>query len=307
MAVVLDRDRRWDGLRINSPEDLEPILEGIRFVPQVSEDVIKRFERVKSVIRFSFYDYDLLDVALDYSLLTLELAIKKRYQELEGTEPVKKRFAQLIHWGFSRNLFEPNKKSMQSLRELRGITAHPRRYSLLGYPAYDQIIFIMSLINGMYEDTELRRQRWQVLRKVNDHLREIVKHGANMKADKASTRIFLARLLHVENRFSPAIYHFAFWPIFDMPTGKSMSIDEGEPVIVSASEYDFQERGIRLVPKGDSCSSITVEKLEDPADISSFEVWINTLRQEHPVEVSYIEFELSKIQYFLYTQGFPKH
>ena len=42
VTMFLQRDRRWDSMRIQSTDDFKPILENIRFVKGVSEDVKNR-------------------------------------------------------------------------------------------------------------------------------------------------------------------------------------------------------------------------------------------------------------------------
>ncbi len=305
MAASLERDDRWDGLGIDSPGDMESIIGRIKFVPQVSEDVVKRFERVKSVLRFSYFDYDLSDVALDYSLLTLELGIKKRFQEIEG-DPEERGLSQLIHWGSRRNLFEPDANRLESLTQLRDVTAHPGRYSLMGYLAYDPIIYIVSLINDMYEDAGLRRERRRIVRNVNRSLHGIVEHGAVMKSADASIGIFLARLLQVENRVHPEIYHFAFWPVFNIPADKAAPINEGKPIVITTTDFKLQDGGARLVVEGVSHAPITVEKFRDASDIGWFDAWLATFEQDVRPEVLTIEGELSRISYLLYTQTLPE-
>ena len=297
MPFNLQRDARWNSMGINASDDFEPIIKRIRFVSGVSKDVESRFERVKSAIRFSFYDYDLLDVALDYSLFTLELAIKKRYQDLEQADPADIGLAGLIKWGCNKNLFEPSEESMLSLKELRNNAAHPRRYSLWGYIAYDPIIFIVDVINGMYEDPLLRRKRKGEIERVNTILEGILREGALLREGSSVRRIFKASLLHFENRIEPSTYYFAVWQTFELIPDHDGAIDEGEPLLIKTSEFHMLGNGaLSLITNDPSQKEVIIEESHDESDTRFMRDWMRNLGENHHPEVSYIEFTLAQLR-----------
>ena len=67
-------DPRWEMQHIHSPEEFgKQYLDPIYLTSSVHEDIQKRVENVKRILFFAYYEYELLDIANDHLLLTVEL------------------------------------------------------------------------------------------------------------------------------------------------------------------------------------------------------------------------------------------
>ncbi len=294
MTNKLRPDSRWQTSGVKSIDDFTPVLNSISFLDGVSEDVQKRFERVKSILCFSYYDYELLDVAADYALLSLELAISQRYTQLEHREPGNKTLKPLIAWGVKNNLFELKDLALQSLEALRNFSAHPRRYLISGLTSIDLVLHTVGLINGMYQDVDLRRQRNSVMDQVNGALEELLPNGALVEVGGARLKVFKTVLLHYENRVNPPLYYFAFWKTFDLTPDESNTIHEGEPLIIQATRYETVDDSVVLISANSSI--IRIVKPSIPADIEELSRWISDLNQKHTPEAAHVRFELSLLR-----------
>lgn len=294
MTDHLRPDSRWQTSGVKSMEDFASVLNVIAFVEGVSEDVRRRFDRVRGLIEMSLYNYELLDVAADYALLTVQLAIYQRYLQLEGKEPEEDRLFDLINWGIGRDLFESDGGSLTALRHLRNFAAHPERYTLLGIQSLDLIVHTVGLINGMYENLDLRRQRKGVTDETNKVLQNIAANGAIVQARGTESKVFKAVLLHYENRVRPPIFYFAFWKMFDMTPDENNTIHEGEPLIVPAIRYETL--GDSLVLTAADSSVIKIVKPSSLADTEELVQWISDLTENHTSEAANIEFELSLVK-----------
>ena len=283
-------------MRIQSTDDFKPILENINFVEAVSDDVKNRFDRVKSLILMSFYNFELLDVAADCALLTVQLAIAQRYEQLQSKDPKHKRLKDLIDWGAKGELFESNDRSLEALRELRNVSAHPRRYSIIGDLALGLIIHVVDVINGMYEDVDLRSERKRVMSDINKVLQSVAADGAIIDHEGSKTTIFKATLVHYENRVKPAVYYFVFWSTFNLTPDETGSIEEGEPVLIKASGYNVENHIILLTETDSRYATITIRKLDDGGEAEALAEWIRNLKDNHKPEVAYVEFTLAQIR-----------
>lgn len=191
-----------------------------------------------------YYEYEFLDVALDTTLLTFEMALKIRYREITGEKFKKKKkdkseFICLIEWGTNQELFEDDEPVIHSLRRLRNMTSHPENHRLAGPTSLDIIHRIAEVINGLYEDVNLRKARKREESKVNTHLQKIIENGAVLEFNNKRLIIFKAELLQFKNWSNPNNYHILFWPIFD-PVEKNGKIDTYDPFLFSFTDYKFE-------------------------------------------------------------------
>jgi hypothetical protein len=223
-----------------SLDQLKNIAKKISFSPSLSNNVVKRFEVIKKLIIYSCYEYEFLDVAFERALSTFELALRERYYEIKKIDSKKITLCKLIDWGDSKWLFEESKDRIHSLRELRNsLVGHVTGYSLFGTMSLRPIISIVDIINGLYEDIDLRKLRKQKIQKMNTQLENILENGSILQSENIKIIIFKGELIFFNNKNNSYKYYFAFYPIFDpIETNKGMDIPN--PIIISANSYDFK-------------------------------------------------------------------
>jgi len=240
-GINLLRDERWDVRQENSFGYFQKIASAIEFNPQVPEDVISRFEVIKKLILHSYFVYDFLDVAMERALLTLELSLKIRYREIIGTKPPRKcsKLSHLIKWAGDTDLLENEESAVDNLRKLRNNIAHPRNYQLFGDLALHVIHPVAEVINGLYEDTDLRKARKIEEKTISLELNKLVRNGGELEL-KQDLRliIFKACILYCNNKVTPKKFYFLFWPIFN-PTPQNENVDICEPIIVCSNSWEI--------------------------------------------------------------------
>lgn len=257
----LTRDPRWDNWTINSIEYFEKLSSRLGFHPGVSQEVTQRFEVVRKLLLHSFFVYDFLDVALERSLLTLELALKQRHFELTGFE--KSGLSKLIKWGAKEWLFEDDEEVIHCLRRIRNQIAHPNSYQLLGHLSLDLIFRIVEIINDLYEDVELRKARKDQEKQTNNRLEEFVKDGAILELSNQRLIIFKAVMLYCNNKIAPTIYHFLFWPIFDTEV-RNKAIDVCEPIVIGCNSWEVKNDVITFLDNSSGKIKLTpIDKAEN--------------------------------------------
>lgn len=256
MKKSLPRDPRWDD---NHPyEFFKSIASDIKFLDEVPEAVVSRFKLVKELIKQSYFVYDFLDAAYERALLTLELAIEKRYEEIKGDE-WNKNFKKLIKWGAENDLFEDREEVIQKFREFRNRVAHPERYSLLGITGIDIVFRVIEIINGLYYDTQKRVERRKEIEGLTQELNTFLEKGGIIQINSKKHIIFRGSVLFIDNFNSEKTYYFLFWRIFD-PKMKDDVLTTPDPILIRA--YDFMKVQGSYYISSNIDHSVTVSKLE---------------------------------------------
>ncbi len=153
--IALAKDERWNLWPSMSYEYMTRFAKKIALCNEVPEDVRKGYRKVQSIVRLSYFDYELTDVAMDCAIISFEKALKLRYGEMTGNiKGNTLRLEKLIKWGSRQGLFTENEEIIQKLRELRNISFHRPSFQLLGYLALHALERIAEMINVMYKKRE---------------------------------------------------------------------------------------------------------------------------------------------------------
>jgi len=181
------------------------------FKKEVPDDVVKNFEVVESLLAHSYFEYKFIDEAWSKSLLTLEMAMKFRYRdffELKG----RINFDNLITRLSKLNLFETEMETLKWLKSTRNHFSHPDRHSFGGIVYWNRIEFAVRLINEMYEDVNLRLERWEMAKKIFNQLQvNQLEKSLLMSSDKKETILYNLRLLFINNKISSPEFLFAYF------------------------------------------------------------------------------------------------
>jgi hypothetical protein len=158
-------------------------------------------------------------------------------------------------------------------------------FRILGTPCYSPVA---EVINGLYEDVDLRKIRKVEEKAVNLDLNRLLENGAELEL-KEDLRliIFKACLLHFNNKETPKKYYFLFWPIFN-PTPQNESVDICEPITACSNNWeisndvlylrnldDGQEIKLRQIIKNESIAKFTKWKQDFEASDFPLQTFIN--------------------------------
>jgi hypothetical protein len=221
--VALDRDSTWSGHEDLEYEDLREIADEITSLRDEVPDAVKgRLESAGDLIAHSYFEYDFLDAALDQALLTFEMALERRLQEVGREFDDKTPLAKLIEWGDEECLFERDKSSLHALRRIRNSTAaHPSMDSRAGPLGITLTNDVVYHINQMYADRDLRKERKAKRKDLQEVLDDIVGEEAvladipTQKEDKLSLLVHEVQVLLVDNWEPPSEFVIGACPIFD--------------------------------------------------------------------------------------------
>jgi hypothetical protein len=267
---IVERDRVWKFFKNYSIDYFKSQASEIKFKKEVSKDVVKRFDLVKKLIFYSYYEYDFLDVAFERALSTFEMALKIRYKEINKVGAGKKELDELINWADSIALFEFPKKNIHKIREHRNdFVGHIKKYSSGGIVHLNYIYLLVSIINGLYEDVELRKERKRISRKITNSLKFIDSEGAIIEIDGKRLIVFLGKLVWFENRDLDYKYHFIFYPIFN-PKFKDKDLKLPDPIFVEANNWKSAEGSFYLEIQN---KKIKVSKIHKAQNIEKFSNW----------------------------------
>lgn len=215
-------DSRWAIVHnIDTYEQyLEIVSERIYLKQEVNEHVRGIFKLVQRLIDLGYYEYEFFDLAALKAVLAFELALKKRWEELKlpGASNSKS-LLDLIRWFFDNGYFEiDSDRYLDQIRQIRNNFAHPDFHAFGGPITSWHIEAVAGLINDLYEDVHLRKDRKQETKDLNSFLSTLVNPGAllvTMKGDQTLVYQFSAGFIN--NKASAKCYHFIYKPIFEIP------------------------------------------------------------------------------------------
>jgi hypothetical protein len=269
----LAKDSRWEGWPESSFENFQTMASVSRFAHQVPETVVKCFEVVRKLILHSYFEYEFLDVAFEKTLFIFELALKIRYEEINGKRPTRKcsNLLELIEWASKKGMFEDDETAIQSIRQLRNVMAHPERNKLFGYLSLDCIQKIVEVINGLYEDVNLRKSRKHEEARIESSLDEYLKKGAELELHNIRLIIFKASLLYYDNKVLPPKCYFLFWPIFDLAP-RDERVNVCEPIVFSSNYWEFTDDVFRFKSDVDEHEA-KLRRIAENENVHKYEKW----------------------------------
>jgi len=295
-------DSIWKKFGISSPDDLLALTKKLTLRNEVPESVKREFKTIKDLIIHSYSQYDFLDSAHDKALFTFEMALKKRYQELENKK-CRLKFPKLITWAAKNELFEEDEHQIRSLKNLRDRSAHPEDWTLFGHLSLFVILKITNVINGLYENTKLRRERKEEFARLNRIFIEFNKNGVMLEINSKRRVIFLSQLVFYDNIHSPAIYYFLFYPIFDLTISEDKSVYVPPPLIFKTKGYSRKTSQICLFGflKDEKVILSLIEKFQDK---ERFNKWIEQFKKHKFPLKNEIQYRISEIKNYLQNKVF---
>ena len=252
------------------------------FKKEVPEDVVKNFQIVEQLLAHSYYEYRFIDEAYAKALSTFEMAMKLRLKDFMP-QSKKHTFYPLIHTLTKLNLFDSPLGYLKHLDLIRNHYAHPERHSYGGMFMWNRIEVITRLINEMYEDVTLRKERQTMGKEFIEQLREYkLDLGLVMEIKGLPTILHSMRLLFINNKREPPTYLFVCIPLFDL------KIDNGSTKVpfafkaklVNPSFGDGTLRGKSFSAK----QKVTFSPIAQYKELlPTYESWNSEYKSIHPV------------------------
>lgn len=271
-------DEIWSifyGTSCSIEEFNERIVPELYLKPQVHTDVIESFRVIKKLILHSYFEYKFYDIATTQSLLTLEMALKLRYKEINSQEwSNKKRLNDLMDWFEEEIYFEVyNNEYLKRIRQIRNWVAHPSQHFSSGPHTKHIIENVLDLINGLYEDPELRKDRMKLTRMINEKLLEF-KNGIRCTINNVTYFAFNAWLAFVNNKKTPFEVYFYFTPTFKFPEGY---LEAGNtwihPQVIDFTGCSIEYSDSSILMKNSENSTLLISEIQNPDEKKEFDNW----------------------------------
>jgi len=275
--MKLEKDRRWDAFLGIDEEYFNNLVDRLRIRPEAPEQIHRLIKQVLSILRFCYYDYELVGVTNLLSALAFETALRFKYQELNPNDKhsAQKKFEKLIAWGEKANLFEEHIDSIHALRKLRNYYAHPKDTMVIGIMGISSTMKTVDHINGIFDNrVDLRIERKRKVERINLISSNLSKNGMILHYRGLRLIIFDVRLLIYNNLSAGSRFYFWVYPIFEI-IENATEVDEKQPIIISSNSLNFRKtkEGRKLVLDG-----AILTELNGQENRNRFEEWQERLK-----------------------------
>ena len=298
----LKPDERWSILYNANDFDtyIKICTPEIWLKPEVPKHIHDSFGIIRKLLEHSYYVYEFYDEAASKALLIFEMALKLRYEEIEGKKWKKwDNLQKLIQYFADGQYFEAdNQDFFDHIRHVRNSHAHPEQFSFGGAIMKQWIDKPMGLINDLYEDRELRRQRYSKREQIVQYFESVLHSGAELIIGDRRYVLAGARLLFIDNKYNPEVYYFGFVPVFTLEERINGDLDDPLSwypihVIALRCKIDSSSNTLALIDQNNQ--GIIIRPLIDPEGKAQFSKWIEDYLVVGEVQVrfnSYMSYDL---------------
>lgn len=277
--IILEKDLFWDSVvGAETFEDFKRnVVPAFNFKPEVSEEVIESFRIVEKLLIHSYFEYDFLDPAMAKALGALEMAFKIRHRELTGKQG-KVYLSKLNDYLHKNGYFEGDRKGLlDALRNQRNSFAHPEKSFGGGLGLMKIFSHCVNLVNDIYEDRELRLNRKNEQKKINEILKRLIENGAILNDEKNSYIIYDAFVGFINNAKSEKKYWGYFKMIFSLKDEQDKEKKKANSLFYfEADSYEIDNKGSVIkfvIPDNTIIQLLPIEKKDH-------QVWFDKWKNE---------------------------
>jgi hypothetical protein len=255
-------------------ERIDRALSKIRFRDEVPDEVVKRFEDVKCVLEAARDNRRMLRVALEYTMNSVELALRLLCDRLGFEEAMDKEKDQtllnLLQWLHGRDYLPHRKverpedlpfssmketetdlpRKYEALRDIRNKWTHTRDARWFGWMFLRVIPQQVDFINRLYDAPERRQEERKERRRVNAHCTRLVSEGAALEVGGQRRLLHDVNMLHCDAREEPRTYYFAMWPIFELDPEPGEILEDHIPYLAKCTSVSLVRGSLSLETSG---------------------------------------------------------
>jgi hypothetical protein len=234
----------------------------------VNQDVKDAFQVVHKLMIHSYFEYLFIDVAVTKALHVFEMALKLRYKEVNNSEWNKKKtLEQLIEWFRGQDFFETeDKRFFDHVRNTRNYLSHPERHGYAGMASFHWISTAVDIINDLYENVELRKQRRLLTDKFLSELRGFLVVGAKLTFMDKQILVYTHGHVLINNKVSPTKAHFC---LFLMPDIAKAEV----PMLFNFDTTVFSSNPITIILSTASGHELLLTKTLNDSEVSRIAVF----------------------------------
>lgn len=271
-------DETWtifDGVTEDMEAFKKRFIPELHLRPEVHPDVVENFRLVRKLIEHSYFEYKFYDIAALKAVITLEMALSIRYEQLSGQLRKKSDSLQkLLKWFEERHSFEVYyPEYLDAIRSIRNLYAHPTNHSFGGSSIMHIIEKAVDLINELYEDPGLRIKRMELTKNIIAKI-ESFDHGMVCDTGEKKYWVYRAWPGFVNNKDDQLAIHFYYKPSFEMSDEYLETNDwSWTPTLYFlASQIEIGEDSISM--KDEAGKQLLITAITDEEDREVFDNWI---------------------------------
>jgi hypothetical protein len=242
----------------------------------VPQDVHGQWGVIRSLVELSYYQYEFIDLAVHKAFVSFEMAMRLRHKAVEGTNWAEnKTMNPLIKWFFKRAYFETDHEPyIDKMVWIRNHFSHPKMHSFGGPFTSHNLFAVLHLINDLYEDIGLRRERNQIYDQLQVLFKKINQDGGAIHfTDGSNASIYHLSTTFVNNKKTPLVIYLSFHQPFVIPEFK-----QGDSCrIYPANELDCTDVVIshdQITGRLDnSLTEFTICPISNPENQLAFSEW----------------------------------
>jgi hypothetical protein len=244
---------------------IDDALEAIHLSENVPPEVTTRFDDVRNILRCAREHHRLLRPAIEYTTVTVELALRILCGRLGFTgamgEEETQSLINFIEWLAKRDYLpywraeEPEDRPgrevendsfpefYKALRRLRNSWLHTKDDNWLGWEFAKHIPSSARFVSNLYQNPTDRQDARKERRRVNKHVRRLSRDGCAIVVEDARTLVHEVNVLHCDVGMNPNEYYIAFWPLFDLHPNRGDILSDLNPRLALATVWTKLENG----------------------------------------------------------------
>lgn len=271
--MELIKDDTWDCFEgITTLQSFnDNILEPVFFKDEVADEIKEGGLLVHKLLLHSYYEYPLIEIAITQAIFLLDKALSARFVEIQGQRP-KENFEKLIDWFFDNNYFETiDVQHIHNMRKLRNRKVHRLDNGIGGVAIIHKVYWIFDLINGLYENPELRKVRMDNAYGLISQFAQFVSNGVIVSMNGKKYIAFSVSPVFINNKSEPAVLHLFVSLIFDPHLQLDGKIHYSS-IKLSVSDWRFDGNHFKATDINDGMPLI-ISRITDKINREKFNTW----------------------------------
>jgi hypothetical protein len=131
---------------------------------------------------------------------------------------------------------------------------------------------MVELINDFYDDPELRQEERAERRCVSGHCRRLSRDGAVLVSSDECVIVHEINMVHCDKTRDPAVYYFAFWPLFDLDPDTGQEPSDRVPYLTSCRSWTVEDGSLFIsTVEG---TTLVVDRNLSSGDRSELDNWL---------------------------------
>lgn len=264
--------------KINSYQEyLNKIVPELFINKNAPQQVKKGFDLAWKLLRQAYFEYEFIDLALTQSIITLERALRLKYDEVNVKSMKNLTLQELLRWFLANGYFEPtNPQLFDQLRLIRNGKVHDKEHSLGGIAFLNKVLTPVQLANDLFEDRELRIKRQEERKSLEQYFQKHLKYGGILYSGGRKLIVMRAVPIFINNKSIPRILSLAVLPIFDPAPFISGQGITYTPITLTISGYQ-PGRGDIVLSGVDSITgeTVSITRITDEVNRDKFSSWLS--------------------------------